>query len=46
MNIAKYTILPVPTKIDQIALKSEKKIPTTPIIAQTSTPAKGVARNF
>ena len=45
-NRPKYTMLPVPIKIVQTAIKSEKKIPTNPIIVQTINPAKGVARNF
>lgn len=46
MNMPKYTILPVPIKMDQTAIKSEKNIPTKPIMVQTKSPAKGVARNF
>ena len=45
-NKPKYTILPVPIKIDQTAIKSEKKIPINPIIDQIINPASGVAKNF
>ena len=45
-NRPKYTMLPVPIKIDQTAIKSDKKIPANPMIVQTIYPAKGVARNF
>src|SRR5690606_36458220 len=43
---AKYTILPVPINIAQTDTKSEKKMPTMPIIAQIIIPAKRVAKNF
>ena len=45
-NRPRYTILPVPIKIDQTAIKSEKKIPINPIIVLIINPANGVARNF
>lgn len=43
-NKPKYTILPVPINMDQTATKSEKKIPTKPIMVHTINPANGVAR--
>lgn len=45
-NMPKYTILPVPIKIDQTATTSEKNMPINPIMVQTRMPANGVARNF
>lgn len=46
INNPRYTILPVPIKIDQTDINSEKKTPTNPIIVQIINPANGVARNF